>query len=47
MHTRRKYNYSLTMPARLLCQFNTSKEDKLPVLKKFDTKEELLEWAIL
>lgn len=48
MHTRRKYNYSLAMPARLLCQFNTSKEEnKLPILKKFDTKAELLEWAIL
>lgn len=45
MHTRRKYNYSLTMPARMLCQFSTSK-GSLPVLNKFDTKADLLAWAI-
>lgn len=47
MHSRRSYNYSLTTPARMLCQFNISKGDsEIPVLKKFDTKEKLLTWAV-
>lgn len=47
MHSRRRYNFSLSMPARMLCQFNASKGDStLPALRKFDTKAELMTWAV-